>query len=92
MAYVKRTGKKVEEKAAGTLAKEVETDSMKVARRLIEKRNLIDDARDAMDMIAKELIEAMKKENCSRLYVNGFTLTVKFKEAQQKVQIQKPRG
>lgn len=88
---IKAKAKKGQEKASGELVKEPDTMSTKIARQLITKRNLIDETREAMDPIAKELISAMKKENRSRVFVDGFTITVKLIEQKEKVQIQKPK-
>lgn len=91
MAKAKVAGKKKQEKASGELVQEKETNSMKIARQLITKRNLIEETKEAMEPIGKELIEAMKKDNCSRLYVDGFTITVKYVESKNKLNIQKPK-
>jgi hypothetical protein len=90
-AKVGAKAKKGQEKASGELVKEPETNSMKIARQLITKRNLIEETKEAMEPLGKELIEAMKKDNTSRLYVDGFTITVKYVESKNKVHIQKPK-
>jgi GMP synthase PP-ATPase subunit len=83
--------RKKAEKVSGDMVKEQETNSMKAARKLITQKNGIEEAKEKMEEIGRELIQAMKKENRSRIFVDGFTLTVKLVEAKERIQIQKPR-